>query len=78
MFEIDVDQRNRAYFHPSEPRANLYYFSVVQIDDIGWAPVWLVSLVCTIFRHSAKRARLTRGIEGRRRGEGIQSTHVFG
>jgi hypothetical protein len=44
---------------------------------MGWAPVWPVSLVRTIFRHSAERAQLTGGIEGRRRGEGPSAMNPF-
>jgi hypothetical protein len=60
---IDVDQRYRAYFHHSESRT-IRHYSAAEVDDMGWAPVWPVSFICTTFRHSAERVRLTGGIEG--------------
>lgn len=58
-----VDQRYRAYFHHSESRT-IRHYSAAEVDDMGWAPVWPVSFICTTFRHSAERVRLTGGIEG--------------
>ncbi|KAG2335704.1 hypothetical protein BDR05DRAFT_1006544 [Suillus weaverae] len=50
IYSPHVDQRYRAYSHPSRARTIHCYFSA-QIDDMGWACVWPVPLLSTTLSH---------------------------
>ncbi|KAG2348159.1 hypothetical protein BDR05DRAFT_1056801 [Suillus weaverae] len=54
IYSPHVDQRYRAYSHPSRARTIHCYFSA-QMDDMGWACVWPVPLLSTTLGHLTER-----------------------